>query len=315
MVAVAGTFASLWAPCQAQTGKPPPLRILVGAAPGTVMDVAARQIGDALEQQTGQAVVIDNRVSAGGIQALIALRQAPADGLTLSLVHAVQMTAAPSLFTTLPYDTLRDFTHLGILFTGPQVLVVHPAVPAKSWQELLNLLKAHPDRYRYATPGNGSPGHVTMEQIKATVGAEVQHIPYRGAAATTAVLAGEVELMLEGVMPLLPHIRAGKLRPLAIGGAHRVPALPDVPTFAEQGVAGIGTVWVGMVGPPNMAPALVRRLNGALARAVLSPALRDAFESTGRVVAPGSPEAMADAIRSETPIWRDVVQRAHIKPG
>jgi len=290
------------------------VRILVGSAAGSVMDVAARQIGEVFASQTGQAVVIENRPSAGGIVALEALREAAPDGRTLSLVHAMQMSAAPGLFPHLPYDPLVDFAPLGVLFRGPQVLTLNPAVEASSWPELLRLLKAHPGKYRYSTPGNGTPQHLTMELIKSTTGIDVQHIPYRGPAATLGVLSGEVDLMLEGVMPVLPHILAGKLRAVALGGLQRVAALAEVPTFHELGVAGIGTVWIGMVAPKATPDDVVQRLNAELSRAVNTPALRAAFESTGRIVSPGSPAEMSSTIRSETPVWRAIVQRARITP-
>jgi len=310
----AGASGMAWSPVRAGSSPVGVVRILVGSAPGSVMDVAARQIGEAFASQTGQTVLVDNRPSAGGIVALEALRQAAPDGLTLSLVHAMQMSAAPGLFPRLPYDPLVDFAPLGVLFRGPQVLTLNPAVEASSWPGLLRLLKAYPGRYRYATPGNGTPQHLTMELIKATAGVDVQHIPYRGPAATAAVVSGEVDLMLEGVMPLLPHLHAGKLRAVAVGGLQRVAVLSEVPTFDELGVAGIGTVWVGMVAPKATPVDIVQRLSAELSRAMSSPALRVAFESTGRIVSPGSPDEMASAIRSETPVWRAIVQRARITP-
>jgi tripartite-type tricarboxylate transporter receptor subunit TctC len=309
-----GASGTAWSPVRAAGSPAGVVRILVGSAPGSVMDMAARQIGEAFASQTGQTVLVDNRPSAGGIVALEALRQAAPDGHTLSLVHAMQMSAAPSLFPRLPYDPLVDFASLGVLFRGPQVLTLNPAVEASSWTDLLRLLKAHPGRYRYSTPGNGTPQHLTMELIKATAGIDAQHIPYRGPAATAAVVSGEVDLMLEGVMPLLPLIHAGKLRAVAMGGLQRVAVLAKVPTFEELGVAGIGTVWVGTVAPKDTPVDIVQRLSTELSRAVTSPALRAAFESTGRIVSPGSPAEMASAIRSETPIWRAVVQRARITP-
>lgn len=311
---VAGASGAAWLPVRAAGSPAGVVRILVGSAPGSVMDVVARQIGEVFASQTGQTVVVDNRPTAGGIVALEALRQAAPDGRTLSLVHAMQMSAAPALFPRLPYDPLVDFAPLGVLFRGPQVLTLHPAVEAASWPELLRLLKAHPGRYRYATPGNGTPQHLTMELIKDAVGIDVQHIPYRGPAATAAVLSGEVELMLEGVMPVLGHLQAGALRAIAVGGQQRVGVLAEVPTFDELGVAGVGTVWVGMVAPKDTPAEVVQRLNGELQRAVKSPALLAAFERTGRIVSPGSPVEMAGAIRSETPVWRAVVQRARITP-
>jgi tripartite-type tricarboxylate transporter receptor subunit TctC len=312
LTCVAGAAGAAWWPTWAGSPTVGVVRILVGSAPGSVMDVAARQIGEAFSSQTGETVVVDNRPSAGGIVALEALRQAPSDGRTLGLVHAMQMSAAPGLFPRLPYDPMLDFAPLGMLFSGPQVLTVNPGVNASTWPELLNLLRAHPGKFRYATPGSGTPQHLTMELIKATTGADVQHIPYRGPAATVAAITGEVELLLEGVMPLLPHLRARTLRALAVGGLRRVAVLPDVPTFDELGVPGVGTVWVGMVAPKGTPIDIVQRLSAELSRAVNSPALRAAFESTGRIISPGSPAEMTSAIRTETPIWRAVVQRAHI---
>jgi len=309
-----GASSTAWSAVRAADSRAGVVRILVGSAPGSVMDVAARQIGEAFASQTSETVLVDNRPSAGGIVALEALRQAAPDGRTLSLVHAMQMSAAPGLFPRLPYDPLADFAPLGVLFRGPQVLTINSAVEASSWSDLLRLLKSQPGKYRYSTPGNGTPQHLTMELIKATAGVDVQHIPYRGPAATAAVISGEVELMIEGAMPLLPHLHAGKLRAMAIGGQQRVAVLSEVPTFDELGVAGIGTVWVGMVAPKATPVDIVQRLNAELSRAVTSSAVRTAFESTGRIVSPGSPAEMATTIRSETPIWRAIVQRARITP-
>ncbi|MFL6696525.1 MAG: Bug family tripartite tricarboxylate transporter substrate binding protein [Vitreoscilla sp.] len=315
MLASAVGAAGLSLPALRAAGAPSGLlRILVGSAAGSVMDVSARQIGEVVGAQTGQTVLVENRPSAGGIAALDALCRAAPDGQTVSLVHAMQMSAAPSLFLHLPYDPLRDFALLGVLFRGPQVLTLNPAVGVSSWPDLLRLVKSHPGRYRYSTPGSGTPQHLTMELIKATAGIDVQHIPYRGPAATAAVLSGEVDLMLEGVMPVLPYLRAGSLRAVAAGGLQRIGVLADVPTFEELGVAGIGTVWVGMVAPKATPVDLVQRLSAQLARAVTSPALRAAFESTGRTVSPGSPADMALAIRGETQVWRAIIQRTGITP-
>ena len=153
-----------------------------------------------------------------------------------------------------------------------------------------------------------------MEQIKFKVGANMQHIPYKGAAGIVAVLNGEVDLLLEGVMPLLPYIRTGKLRALAIGGKERVPVLSGVQTFEEAGVAGIGTVWVGVTAPAQMPRTVVLFLNTALAGAVLTPSLRASFESTGRLVSPGSPEDMKAKIQAEIPVWRDLIRQSQIRP-
>jgi tripartite-type tricarboxylate transporter receptor subunit TctC len=289
-----------------------PLRLLVGAAPGSTMDIAARQIGEAFTDQTTQIVIVDNRPTAGGIQALDIVRRSPADGQTLGLVHAMQMTAAPSLFPKLPYDPQCDFTHLGILFVGQQVLVTPAALPVTRWGDLIALAKERPEALRYASPGVGSPQHLSMELLRTSTGMKLQHIPYRGPAAIQAAISGEVDMTLEGASLLLPHIRSGQLRPLAVGGRQRLQVLPEVPTFTELGVSGIGEVWVGMVGPPGL-PAPVRAaLHGGMSRAVLS--LQADYQAAGRIVEPSSGDAMTETIRRETPIWRDLIRRAGITP-
>lgn len=306
---VGAILASMTGLLRAQT-QPAPVRLLIGAAPGSTMDIVGRQIGEAFTVQTGQAVVVDNRPTAGGILALDMVRRAAPDGLTLGLVHAMQMTAAPALFPKLPYDPVRDFTHLGILFVGQQVLVVRADAPVQRWSDLAAFAKARPGGLRYATPGIGTPQHLSLELMRTSTGMELSHIPYRGPAAIQAVLAGEVDLTLEGAALLLPHIRSGRLRPLAVGGSHRLTVLPEIPNFAELGVPGIGEVWVGLVAPPGLPAPIRQSLNSAMSQAVLS--LKSEYQPLGRIVDPGSSKAMTDAILHETPVWRDLIRRAGI---
>lgn len=308
---LAATLAPLFGVAWGQAPMPP-LHLLVGAAPGSAMDIAGRQIGEAFTTLTAQPVIVDNRPTAGGIQALEAVRRAPADGGTLGLVHAMQMTAAPALFPKLPYDPVRDFTHLGILFVGQQVLVVPASLPVRRWDELIALAKERPDGLRYASPSVGSPQHLSMELLHTRTGMKLQHIPYRGPMATQAALSGEVDMTLEGATLLLPHIRSGRLRPMAVGGLRRLTALPEVPTFAELGVAGIGEVWVGLVAPPHLPGPVRATLHDGMSRAVL--ALKAEYEPSGRIVEPGSGDAMAETIRRETPVWRDLIRSAGITP-
>jgi tripartite-type tricarboxylate transporter receptor subunit TctC len=289
-----------------------PIRFISGGAPGTVVDVAARQVADKLSAALGQPVIVENRPSAGGIVALTALKLSAPDGYAIGVVHFGQISAAPSLFARLPYDPVKDFTPVGLLFRGPQVLVVPASSTARTLGELLLSARSRPGQLRYASPGNGSPTHLFMEQLKLAAGVDIQHIPYKGTAAHVAVLGAEVDMLLEGVAPLLPHLRAGKLRALAVGGDHRLAVLPEVPSFKELGVADIGTAWVGVLAPQGTPESIVSRLNKALRAAVESPELRANWEATGREIAPGSPADMAEAIRDELPRWRDVVQRAHI---
>jgi tripartite-type tricarboxylate transporter receptor subunit TctC len=290
-----------------------PVKFILGVAPGSVPDVATRQIADKLAPLLGQAVIVENRPSAGGIVALEALRSSPPDGHTLSFVHVGNMSVAPSLFPRLPYDTTTDFAPVGIFWRGVQLLVVNPAVPARTLAELVDLARARPGQLRYSSPGNGTPTHLGMEQWKHAAGIDIQHIPYKGPASLLAVLSGEVDMLLEGVEPLLPHVRSARLAPIALGGAQRITILPDVPTFGELGQQGIGTIWSGVLAPRGTPPAVIARLNRELTAAIQSPELRLAFEAAGRLITPGTPADMAATIRDEVPRWREVVKQAQIK--
>lgn len=309
IAAVLGTGQSL-----AQTFPARPIKVLAGVAAGSSPDGVLRQVVQTLGAAVGQPVVVENRPGANGILALEALKGSAPDGHTIAMVAFSQMSVNPSLVTAMPHDPLQDFTHIGIFWRGPQLLSASATTPASSLNELLVAAKARPGHLRYGTAGNGSPGHLFMEQLKQTAGVDVQHIPYKGPAAVVAGVSGEIELVMEGVSPQLQHIRAGKLKPLAVSGSQRLGVLPDVPTFDELGIKGIGTVWLGFVAPRGTPAAVVARLNQELRRAVESPEFRSASEGFGRLVTPGTPEAMTATIRDEIPRWREVVHRAQIKP-
>jgi tripartite-type tricarboxylate transporter receptor subunit TctC len=290
------------------------IRVLVGAAGGSQLDTAARQMTERLGPALGQPLVVDNRPGAGGILALEALKASPADGHAVSIVHFAQMSVAPSLFPKLSYDPLRDFAPVGIIYRGAQVLTAHPSLGIDDFEGFVKLAKSKPGQLRYASPGNGTPTHVFMEHLKQVLAIDLQHIPYKGSAAQVAVLAGEVDVLLEGVQVMLPQVKAGKLRAIAVGGPRRVPILPDVPTFAERGVPGIEGLWIGMVAPRGTPAAAIERLNRELARMMEQPELKAQFEAIGRTPSVGSPAQMAAIIEAEIPMWREVVRRASIRP-
>lgn len=300
--------------CQAEVWPSRPIRLINAGAPGTVTDIAARQLAELVGAQLGQPIVVDSRPSAGGIVALAALKASPSDGYTLALVQSAQMSVAPTLFAHLPYDTVNDFAPVGILYRGPQVLVANASLPVSSLAVLIELAKARPGRLRYSSTGNGTPTHIVMEQFKQLAGIDLQHIPYRGAAGHQAVVSGEVDVMIEGVAPLLPHIRAGSLRPLAVTGVQRLAVLPDVPTLAELGIQGIEPVWVGVVVPRGTTPGVIDRLNQEFIRAMSAPEIREQFEGLGRIVSTGTPKQMTDMIVGEIPRWRELIRKAGIKP-
>ena len=292
-----------------------PIRLLVGTAPGSVMDTVARQLGDRIDAQVGQRVIVDSKPSAGGIVALEALKTSAPDGYTLALVPMPQMSVSPSLFATLPYDPLKDFSMIGILYRGPQFLVVNAAVPAKSLKDLVALSKSRPEGVRYSSPSTGTPSHILMELLRIQTGANFQHIAYKGPAANIAVVSGEVDALLEGVAPMLPLIQAGKVRPLAVSGQRRVDALPDVPTFQEMGIPNIDAVWVGVIAPRGTPPSIIDFLNAQFAQAIRSPEVLPQFEKAGRIVDVGSPREMASIIETEIGRWRDTIRRAGITPN
>ena len=299
-------------PVHAQPFPAKPIHVLIGSAPGGVLDIVTRQLAERLEAQTGQRVIVEAKASAGGIVALEALKNSAPDGYTIATVPMSQMSVSPSLFRSLPYDPLKDFAPVGILFRGPQLLVVNASVPAVTLKELTSLSLGRPEGIRYSSPANGSPSHVIMEEVRFQTGANLQHIPYRGPNANIAVVSGEVDALLEGVAPMLPLIQADKVRALAVTGNRRVAVLPDVPTFAELGIKDIDAVWVGVIAPRGTPQPVIEFLNAQFARAVRSPELLRAYEKLGRVVAPGSPREMAATIESEIPRWREVVRRAGI---
>jgi len=301
-------------PSPAQTYPSRPIHFIIGSAPGSVIDTVTRQLADALGSDIHQPVIVENRASAGGIVALEALKTSAPDGHALSVVAMPQLSVSPSMFKRLPYDPLKDFTHVGILFRGPQLLVVNPSVAATTLAEFVALTASQPGRLRYSSPGNGTPTHVLMEHFKYQAKIDVQHIPYKGPTANAAVLSGEVDALLEGVGPMQPFVRTGRLRALAVTGSRRIDSMPEVPTFEELGYKDIDAVWVGVIAPRDLPAPVLAILNRALTRAMRTPGLRKTFEEAGRIVDPGSPQEMTATITEEIPRWREVVRRAGISP-
>lgn len=291
-----------------------PIKVVTGVAAGSSPDGVMRQVAQALGAAVGQPVIVENRPGANGIVALESVKTAAPDGYTIAMVSFSQMSVNPSLFASIPHDPVQDFAHIGIFWRGPQLLSASVNVRVASLGEAFTMARARPGHLRYGSGGNGSPGHLFMEQLKLSAGIDAQHIPYKGTTVLVAGLNGEVDLVIDGVSPQMPHVRSGKLKPLAVSGSQRLGVLPDVPTFGESGIAGIGTVWLGFVAPRGTPAAIVTRLNQELRRAVDSSAFRSMSEGFGRLVTPGSPEAMIETILEEIPRWREVVQRARIKP-
>ena len=318
LLAGAGCLASLALPARAQSCPVRPLRIVVPFTPGGSSDVLARAVGAEIGRTLGQPVVIDNVPGAGGSVGGEKAAKSPADGYTLFMGHTGTLGVNPSLYPKLPYDALRSFTPVAWVARVPNVLVVNPAVPAKTLAELVALAKAQPGKLAYGSGGNGSAAQTTMEYLKLQTGTSFLHIPYRGTApSVTDLLAGQVQVLFTGAPALLPHIKAGKMRALAVSSPKRLALLPDVPTVAETGIPGTkdfeADQWYGLVAPAGTPAEIVAVLNQHVNKALASEEVRRHFAAEGAEPTPATPQAFGQLIAREIPRWAHVVQAARIR--
>jgi tripartite-type tricarboxylate transporter receptor subunit TctC len=304
----------LASPAGAQDYPSRSIRIIVPTAPGGMADLLARTLGQKLTEAGGQPVVVENRTGAAGVVAADAVAKAPPDGYTLMLGFHGVLSILPHL-TKLPYDPAKDLIPVSHLALIPNVLVVHPAVPANSVKELIDYAKANPRKLTYASQGNGSSGHMAGEQFKLITGADIVHVPYRGAApALQDLTAGHVHMMFDIVPFARAQIGEGKVRALGIAGTQRVDALPGLPTIAEAGTPGVeGGAWFGILAPANTPRPIVEWLNRESTKAFSDPAVRQRFISQGAGLPLGTPETFATFIAAETQRWGDVIRKAGIK--
>jgi tripartite-type tricarboxylate transporter receptor subunit TctC len=295
-----------------------PLRIIVPFTPGGSSDVLARAIGVEIGKTLGQPVVIDNVPGAGGSLGAERAAKAAPDGYTLLMGHIGTLAVNPSLYPKLPYDPQKSFAPVAWVARVPNVLVVNVSVPARNLQELVSLAKAKPGSLAYGSGGNGSAAHTTMEYLKMQTGTSFLHIPYRGTApSVNDLVAGQVQAGFTGIPALLPHIRSGKLRALAVSSPKRLALLPDVPTVAETGVPGTkgfeADQWYGLVAPAGTPADVVALLNQHVNKALASEEVRARLAAEGAEATPATPQVFAGLIAAEIPRWRKVVQGAAIK--
>lgn len=286
-----------------------PVRIIVAQAAGGASDLLIRMLAQKLTENLGQQFVIDNRPGAGAnIGAEIAAK-AVADGYTLFMVSAPH-AVAPSLYKKLGYDLMRDFAPITLFGSEPLCVVVHPSLPAKSVREFVAFLKARPGQVSYGSTGNGAVNHLATELFKSVAGVDMVHVPYKGSAfAIPDVISGRIQVLFANLSPLLPQIRAGKLRPLAVTASRRTRTLPGVPTIAESGYAGYEAInWFGMVAPARTPDEVVRKLNAALRQVVNLPEVREYYENRGAEPITTTPEEMRAFLRSEIDKWAAVVR-------
>lgn len=303
------------APAGAQVYPQKPVRLVVGVPAGGTTDVVARLVGQKLGEQLGQQVVIENRGGAGGNIGAELVAKAPPDGYTLFLATIGTMTINPSLYSKMPFDTLRDFAAISQLTSMPQLLVVHPSVPVKTVKELIAYAKSRPGQLNFASGGAGTAIHLAGELFKTMAGVDMVHIAYKGSApAMTDLIGGQVSLMFDQILTSLPHAQGGKLRALAVTTEKRSPAAPQIPTIAEAALPGYAvTTWHGLLAPAGTPRDVVNRLSGEAARALQSPDIRDRFASQGVDPVSSTPEAFAAMMKAELEKWRRVIAASGAK--
>ena len=287
-----------------------PSHFIVGFTPGGPSDIIARALGQKLSEFWSQPVVIENRPGAGGNIAAEAAAKSPPDGYTWLLGNNSILATNQSLYKKLAFDPVADFAPVALVAIQPNILVVNPAVPATSVAELIALAKARPGQLNYASSGSGAAAHLAAELFKTLAGVEMVHVPYKGAQpALTDVIAGQAQLMFATSASVIPYIKAGRLRALAVTTSKRSAAVPDLPTVSEAGVPGFEAItWHGVVVPRATPRALVERLNADIVKALQARDLRERLESLGAELAPGSPQDFADYIAREIPKWAKVVK-------
>lgn len=305
--------------CYAATPAYPtkPIRMISPFAAGGGADYVARLVGQKLQAAHGQSVVIDNRAGAGGaIGAEIAARSS-ADGYTLLLGSQGPFAILPVITARLAYDPVRDFAPVMIVCGFPFVLVAHPALPVKSVQELIALAKAKPGQLNFGSPGNGSTTHLATELLKVLAKIDVVHVPYKGVAPAVAdVVGGQLQFMSGDLSTLMPQVKAGKLRALAVTGAKRSPLVPELPTVGEAGVAGYeASGWFGVLAPAATPPDLVARLNAALVKGVQEADARERLAALGGEVVANTPAEFSARIRDDLAKWAKLVKMIGMKPG
>ncbi len=306
--------AMLAAPCAWPQAYPTkPVRMIVAFAPGGGTDIVGRIIGQKLTELWPHPVVIDNRPGAGSTVGTAMLAKAPPDGYTISMTSMSHAIYA-SLYRTLPYDSVKDFTPVILVARAPNVLVVNPSVPAQTVTDLVALAKARPGQLNFSSSGTGGVSHLSAELFRALAGIDIVHIPYKGAGpAMTALIGGEAQLMMATTPVSLPQIKANRVRGLAISSRQRSPLAPGMPTIAESGLPGFETdTWYGLLAPARLPAVLVRRLHADTARTLELPDVKTALEQQGAQAGGGSPEEFGRFIRSEIEKWAKAIRLAKV---
>jgi tripartite-type tricarboxylate transporter receptor subunit TctC len=290
-----------------------PVRIVVPFAPGGGSDFIARFMAQRLTTALGQQVIVENKPGAGGILGIDAGIKSPPDGYTLTLI-ASSYTVNPSVYK-INFDPVSDITPIIQMSQGPLLVVVRPSLPVKTTKELIALAKSKPGQLNFASSGQGSVIHLATELFDSMAGVKMNHIPYKGTGpALTDTIGGQTDIFFSSTATALPHVQSGKLRPIAVTTAKRIPALPNVPTVAESGVPGYEVIlWHGLIGPKGLPRPIVDRINGEVTKALKLKETAEQLQNDGVAPAGGTPEQFAAQIKKEIQVWRKVAADAGVK--
>jgi tripartite-type tricarboxylate transporter receptor subunit TctC len=292
-----------------------PVRLVVPQAAGSATDTVARLLAADMTGPLGQTVVVEDRPGGALTIGLDIVAKSAPDGYTVGMGPIGALAITRHMVAKLPYDIERDFQPIALVTRGHLLLAVSPSLPVNSVKELIDYAKKNPGKLMNASSSNGSPGHVGGELFKYMTGTDIVHIPYKGGAmAINDLIAGHVQLMFESLNSIAPYARSGKVRALAVSGPRRSPGFPNLPTIAEAGVPGYdASTWSGVIGPAGMPRPVVDKLNGAINKAIASPAFKARFGEIGDEPAGGTPEEFAETIRRDSAKWAEVVKRSGAK--
>ena len=299
----------------AQSYPSKPIRLVVPFAPGGSSTLVARFMSEEMGKGLGTSFVIENKPGGGGNIAMQEVARSAPDGYTLIIGHVGSLAMNPYMYEHLPYDVDRDFAAVSLLAIVPNIFVVYHEVPAKNLREFVALAKAQPGRINYGSAGNGSAGHLAMEYLKQVTGMELQHVPYKGTGPNvTDLIAGRTQATSAGTPPLMPHVKSGKLRVIAVGTSRRLHSLPDVPTVAEQGYPGFETSqWYGLNAPAGTPEPILRRLAAEAAKAAKSALVLERFKSDDAEAVGSTPQEYGAFVKKEQERWSKVVRAANVK--
>jgi tripartite-type tricarboxylate transporter receptor subunit TctC len=312
---VLAAIATVSGTAYSQTYPTRPMRMIVHFPAGGPTDLVARLLAQKMSETWGQQVLVDNRPGAGGVVGVEMVVRAPPDGYTLLFATSGSMSITPAVGTKTPYNVFNDLAPISLVVINPQILVLHPSVPANNVRELIKLAKSKPGQINYASVGIGSPQHLGGEMLKSMTGIDMVHIPYKGTApAVTDLLAGQVSLMFNSMPSVLPHVRAGRLKGIAVSTARRSAAAPDIPTVAESGVPGFNyATWYGLYAPAATSKDVVAKLNAETVRIMQDKSVAQRLMGEGAEPAAGTPEQLGQYMRSEYEQWKKTIAAAKLK--